>query len=239
MKTIILLLFVVLTGYKVQAQLCTGSLGDPVIQISFGSGNNPAPPLAAATTFYTYVSSDCPSDGQYTVRNNTNNCFNSTWHNLIEDHTPNDVNGYFMLINASIQPGDFYVDTVKGLCPSSTYEFAAWVINVLRTYACGGNGTNPNLTFKIETTGGAVLQVYNTGNIPQDASPSWKQYGLFFQTPSNITTVVVRITNNAPGGCGNDLGLDDITFRPCGPMITAGLGASADTAANVCEGDTT
>ena len=74
-----------------------------------------------------------------------------------------------MLVNASFTPGDFYVDTVKGLCPSTTYEFAAWVMNVLRTSACQGNGIDPNLTFKIETTTGTVLASYNTGNLQEEA----------------------------------------------------------------------
>src|SRR5690349_210843 len=140
MKTFFLLL--VLTGPCIisRAQLCTGSLGDPVIHITFGSGNNPGPPLRAATTYYTYVSTDCPNDGSYTVRNSTSGCFGSTWYDVLLDHTPNDTNGYFMLVNASYQPGDFYVDTVKGLCGSTTYEFAAWIMNVLRPSACGFNG---------------------------------------------------------------------------------------------------
>jgi gliding motility-associated-like protein len=29
------------------------------------------------------------------------------------------------------------------------------------------------------------------------------------------------MTNNAPGGQGNDLALDDIMFRPCGPVVTS------------------
>jgi len=33
------------------------------------------------------------------------------------------------------------------------------------------------------------------------------------------------MTNNGTGGCGNDLGLDDITFRPCGPITTASFTA--------------
>jgi gliding motility-associated-like protein len=144
-----------------------------------------------------------------------------------------------MLVNASYTPGDFYVDTVRGLCPSTTYEFAAWVMNVLRTSACQFNGIDPNLTFKIETTTGIVLATYNTGNLQEEAVAIWRQYGLFFETPSNASTVVVRITNNAPGGCGNDIALDDITFRPCGPLVTAGINISGDTSVNICEGDTT
>ena len=228
-----------LSCISAQGQLCTGSLGDPVINITFGTGSNPGPQLAAASTYYSYVSNDCPNDGQYTVRSSTANCFGFTWYSPLEDHTPGDLNGYFMLVNASYTPGDFYIDTIKGLCPSTTYEFAAWVMNILRPSACGGNGIDPNLTFKIETAGGQVLASYDTGNIPEDQSATWKQYGLFFKTPSNLSNVVVRITNNAPGGCGNDIALDDITFRPCGPLVTAGLNISGDTTVSVCEGDTT
>lgn len=221
------------------AQLCTGSLGDPVVHITFGSGSNPGPALAAATTNYTYVSNDCPNDGSYTVRNATANCFSSTWHNLAEDHTPGDANGYFMLVNANVQPGDFYVGTVQGLCANTTYEFAAWIANVLKPQACSGSGTDPNLTFKIETTGGVVLATYNTGNIPEEGSATWRQFGTFFQTPAATTSVIIRLTNNAPGGCGNDIALDDITFRPCGPNIGATLSITGGTTAAVCEGDTT
>jgi gliding motility-associated-like protein len=43
------------------------------------------------------------------------------------------------------------------------------------------------------------------------------------------------MTNNAPGGIGNDLALDDITFRPCGPYITSTIVGYGDSVA-VCEG---
>lgn len=237
-KSVLLLMALCLTLFT-RAQLCTGSLGDPVVHITFGSGNNPGPSLSAATTNYGYVSNDCPNDGFYTVRNASNGCFGSTWHSVVEDHTPGDANGYFMLVNASFNPGDFYVDTVRGLCANTTYEFAAWVLNVLRTNACNSSGIDPNLTFKIETVTGTVLNTYSTGNLPEDASPIWKQHGLFFKTPTGTTSVVVRITNNAPGGCGNDLALDDITFRPCGPAVTASLSITGGTSTNVCEGDAT
>jgi len=47
-----------------------------------------------------------------------------------------------------------------------------------------------------------------------------------------VNDIILRMVNNAPGGCGNDLGLDDITFRPCGPQISSsidGANASSDT----------
>src|SRR4026209_583909 len=128
------------------AQLCQGSLGDPIINITFGAGPNPGPQLNAATTAYQYVVNDCPNDGFYTVRSNTSTCFGNTWHSLSSDHT-GDPNGYFMLVNASFQPSAFYLDYVSGLCGGTTYEFAAWVINVLRPGSCAPSPTQPNLTF--------------------------------------------------------------------------------------------
>jgi gliding motility-associated-like protein len=220
------------------AQLCTGSLGDAIVNITFGSGSNPGPQLAAATTGYQFLSADCPNDGFYTVRNNTNNCFGNSWHSLGGDHTGN-TNGYFMLVNASLQPSAFYVQTVQGLCPTTTYEFAAWIMNVMLPTACNSNGIQPNLTFSIETTGGTVLQTFNSGNIPATSAPTWRQEGFFFTTPANVGEVVLRIVNNATGGCGNDLALDDITFRPCGPQLTTSIFGQASTNVNVCEGKDT
>lgn len=219
------------------AQLCQGSLGDPIVNITFGSGTNPGAPLKAATTSYQYVATDCPNDGFYTVRTNTATCFGNSWHTVNSDHT-GDPGGYFMLVNASFQPSAFYLDTVKGLCAGTTYEFAAWVMNVLKQTSCTPDPTQPNLTFTIESTDGNVLQSYNTNTIGSIASPQWRQFGFYFTTPANATDIVLRIFNNAPGGCGNDLALDDITFRPCGPQLkSVFVGSQAETM-TICEGET-
>ena len=235
-KKISAILFVSLFwGYTLDAQLCQGSLGDPIVNITFGAGFNPGPSLKAATTTYQYLTNDCPNDGFYTVRSNTNSCFGNTWHSLSADHT-GDPNGYFMLINASFQPSAFYLDTVRGLCGGTTYEFAAWVINVLKPTACSPNATQPNLTFTLEKTDGSVLQTYNTNTISSQSTPLWQQFGFFFTTPANVSDIVLRIFNNAPGGCGNDLALDDITFRPCGPQLTAAIAGAATSSVTTCAG---
>jgi gliding motility-associated-like protein len=222
---------------RTNAQICTGSLGDPVVNITFGSGSNPGNPLAASLPNLTYTSELCPNDGYYTIVNSTGGCFGNTWHSVPADHTPNDVNGYMMLINASFNSGDFYVNSVTGLCGGTTYEFAAWVTNVLQPFACGGNGISPNLIFNIESENGTVLGTYSTGSIPHSGSSNWQQYGLFFTTPATASTVILRITNTAPGGCGNDLFLDDITFRPCGPTVQSSIVGTAATAVDRCVTD--
>ncbi|MEN9570505.1 MAG: hypothetical protein RL172_1736 [Bacteroidota bacterium] len=214
-------------------QICTGSLGDPVVNISFGSGPNPGPSLPGATTTYGFISFDCPGDGFYTVINSSNNCFGGSWHSLT-DHTPGDNDGYMMLVNASFTPGDFFVDTVKGLCSGTTYEFSAWIANVLRPTACSPNPIRPKLVFNIESTDGTVLGTYSTGDLIETATADWKQYGLFFTTPLNNNVVVIRITNSAPGGCGNDLALDDISFRPCGPEVKAAEATTSSPTVDFC-----
>ena len=233
---LIAVLFFTKTG---NAQLCTGSLGDPVVNITFGSGNNPGPALPSSVTNYTYLSNQCPNDGLYTITNQTSNCFSGTWHTITEDHTPGDVNGYMMLVNASFNPGVFYLDTVRDLCGGTTYEFSAWMLNILKSSSCGGNGNTPNITFSIETVTGVVIQSYTTGSIANLSSPQWNQYGFFFTLPANTRDLVLRMINTAPGGCGNDLALDDITFRPCGPKVNAAfvnLATTGDTA-NYCVTD--
>lgn len=222
---------------KIQAQICTGSLGDAVVSINFGSGTGAGSPLPPARTSYSFVAADCPADGSYTIINTTSNCFGSTWHTLTEDHTPNDVNGYMMLVNSSLTPSDFYLDTITGLCANTTYELSAWVVNVMKTTSCQPNPTRPKLVFTIETTTGAILGTYSTGDIVETGTPQWNQYGLFFTSPSSTTTVVIRIRNDAPGGCGNDLALDDISFKPCGPTVSSSVINTSQTNVDLCIGN--
>ncbi len=221
---------IVLLAYSVTAtaQLCNGSLGDPAVNITFGDGGFSS---AVPTNSYVYTSSSCPNDGYYTITKNTSGCFGNSWITVNADHTGG---GAFMLVNASITPGDFFVSTVSDLCPNTTYEFASWVMNVLAR-----SGIKPNITFTIETPAGAILQQYNTGDIPESFSPTWRQYGFFFTTPANNPVIVLRMRNNAPGGNGNDIALDDITFRPCGnALITAGIQGNNTDTVHVCEGNT-
>lgn len=213
-----------------QSQVCNGSVGDPVVNLTFGKGVT-GPSSYVPTSGYTYQSVDCPDDGYYTVIDRTSNCFGNSWYTVSSDHTGG---GNFMLVNASYQPGDFFLTTVTDLCPNTTYEFSAWIMNVMNRF----NSILPNITFDIEKPDGTVLASFNTGNIPVTAGPQWKQYGFLFTTPFNNATIVLRMTNNAPGGIGNDIALDDIAFRPCGAKITAAIQGGGDTV-NICEGDAT
>ena len=230
-------LFVILSllSINVKGQLCSGSLGDPVAVIDFGSGTNTiGQALPSGKTNYNYVNSTCPLDGQYSMVSSTPGCYSRTWHNVSSDHTPNDIGGYFMLVNASLGPGVFYVDTIKTLCGNTTYEFSSYIVNVVNSTSCGGNPIAPNLTFRIETLDGTILTTYNTGILPVQTNPEWKQYGTYITTPAIPGNIVVKIINNAPGGCGNDLAIDDIMFRPCGPQINIEFNGKVGNDTTVC-----
>ncbi|CAD0002925.1 hypothetical protein FLACHUCJ7_01126 [Flavobacterium chungangense] len=215
---------------KLQAQLCTGSLGDPVVKLDFGSGTSThGTALGTGITSYNWTTADFPNDGSYTVESRTNTA--GTWWTTT-DHTGG---GYMMVVNASISTTDyFYKNTVSGLCAGTTYEFAAWIMNLLRTQ----DNSPPNITFTIEDTGGTILGTYSTGDIGLSSSATWKQYGFFFTTPSGVSTVVIRMRNNKAGAApGNDIALDDITFRACGPTVTSAIVNESVTNLEVCEGE--
>ncbi|MFM8806771.1 MAG: gliding motility-associated C-terminal domain-containing protein [Sphingomonadales bacterium] len=211
-----LFLFAGVCAGDVQAQVCTGSLGDPVVNIDFGTG---AAPASFTAPGYQLTTSACPNDGFYSITTSQSNC-GRQWHTVSSDHTGG---GAFMMVNASQTPGDFFVQTLSNLCPNTTYVFSAWVLNVVNNPAL----IKPNLMFRIEAADGTVLAQHATGDIEVFSQPTWQQVGFSFTNSISSAPVTLRITNNAPGGQGNDLALDDISFRACGPLVGAtavGLG---------------
>jgi gliding motility-associated-like protein len=224
MRTIVLLFFLAMVRVGA-AQTCTGGLGDPIVNITFGQGYDFGPALPNGTTSLTFLSNFCPNDGQYTIVSYSTSCFGATWLPIGSDHTGNQA-GKFMVINASYAPSDFYIQRVDGLCQGISYQFAAWVLN-LSTYP---GQILPNITFSIEKTDGTVLATYSSGDIAHHNPYQWVQYAFYFTTPPGVSSVVLRMTNNAPGGNGNDFALDDITFRAAGPNVQLNVaGAVADT----------
>ncbi len=229
-KYLIYVVICLACSLKSRGQLCTGSLGDPVVKLDFGSGTaSHGTALGSGITSYTWTTADFPNDGSYTIEKATNTT--GTWWTTT-DHTGG---GYMMVVNASLSTTDyFYKNTVTGLCPGTTYEFAAWIMNLLRSQ----DNSPPNITFTIEDTSGTILGTYNTGNIGLSSSAIWKQYGFYFTTPSGVSTVVIRMRNNKAGAApGNDIALDDITFRACGPTVTSVIQNESTTNLEVCENE--
>ncbi|MFA6248963.1 MAG: gliding motility-associated C-terminal domain-containing protein [Mucilaginibacter sp.] len=236
-----LLLFILLlfAGTGAGAQVCTGTLGDPVFTFDFGSGNTPQFPV----TGYQYVAGSCPNDGQYSISKTETGCHDDTWHKVLKDHTGND--GYMMVVNADATPDKEFFSkqtTLEGgggaLCPNTTYEFSAYILNLIKAGQSGF--TQPKITFRIEKSNGELIRQSPIIDIPTTSNPDgWQKYGVFFTT-TDETVVVVKILNNAPGGAnfpGNDLLLDDIAFRACGPDVHVGFSGDVSvTEKSVCVG---
>ncbi len=220
-----------------QQQSCNGSLGSPVVNITFGAGAaNPGSQLPVAVpgaatnyNFASYATGNPPSaplDGDYALVNAVP--VNGAWHTGAKDHTGN-VNGYMAFFNSAPTPGEFYRQTVSNLCPGTTYEFAAWVANVINASVLP-SAILPNITFNIlDPNTQAVLATYNTGDIPHFNTMTWNQYSFLFLLPAGNNSVTLVLANNNIGGNaqpGNDLAIDDITFRPCGPLTNTSFSNS-------------
>ncbi len=206
--------FVLLCGYTgslyAQINLCGGNLGDNIFtEGDFGSG---IPVVVQSNPGYApgfmYTTQMPPDDGEYTLTNNINawSSVYPTWLRIGDNDI--DPRGYMMVVNATFAPGLFYEKIVDNLCENTLYEFTSDMINLIR------NGTNghilPNVNFLLND-----VVFYSTGSIPQDEN--WHTYGFTFTTAPGQSFVKLSLKNNAPGGTGNDLALDNISFKACGP----------------------
>ncbi|GAA0561306.1 gliding motility-associated C-terminal domain-containing protein [Chitinophaga japonensis] len=144
------------------------------------------------------------------------------------DHTGN-TNGAMLVANSAIQPMLFYSRRVNGLCTGATYNFSAWFRNAngqqVLENSCQGGYIYAGVTFEIlNAANNALLASFNTNDVsmPLQANPpnrGWQLYGGSFKTPPGVSDVIVQIRNNNPGGCGNDIAIDDISFAYCAPYI--------------------
>lgn len=221
----------------------TGSPGD----YYYGMSNNTSPSTATAN-----YSID-PNDpvGAHRVF--------AVW-DIIGDHTgaadplagnlPADVNngqsgGYMVVINASYRTDTAFLDTVRNLCPNTSYEYSAWFRNVCRK--CGvdsaglgpnsagyiptgpgdSSGVHPNLTFNINGN-----DYYTTGDMAYTGQ--WVKKGFTYRTGPSETQMIINIRNNAPGGGGNDWAIDDIGVASCTPSLDVN---PSDPVLRVCYAD--
>ncbi|MDR2139834.1 MAG: hypothetical protein LBP50_09840, partial [Tannerella sp.] len=174
-----------------------------------------ATPLPAGTTTYGFVSSATPADGQYTLLKNSPGSANAWF--AYEDHTlPESNRGYFMLINADYTPALFYTTTIRGLCENTELYFSAWAGDLMMPSY--GASIRPKLRFVLQDAATLeTLASYTTSEMPLVSPATWRLYGFGFTNHSD--SLKLSIYNDAPGGNGNDLVLDDIEIRFCAPRV--------------------
>jgi hypothetical protein len=194
------------------ASTCAGALGENIFPDGdFGSGvPNILPNNPGIAPGYSYATNPPPNDGSYTITNNT-----TTWGSYASDRWINIYDnsgtqtGYMMVVNAAYEPGLFYEKTVA-VCENTLYEFSADLVNLIEPNV--PNHILPNVAFLIDGQ-----EVCASGNVAQDAT--WKTYRFSFTTAPGVTQAKLALRNNAPGGIGNDIALDNISFRACGPIM--------------------
>ncbi|MES2513852.1 MAG: gliding motility-associated C-terminal domain-containing protein [Bacteroidota bacterium] len=220
--------------------LCSGNLGAPVFFEDFGSGASLyGAALPAGVTSYPYMQG-VPNNGTYVIASSSNPSGTNAGYVNDGDHTGNP-NGYMMVVNSDYAASEVYRKHVTGLCPGTTYVFSAYLANNNSPDAvinvCATNYVYANIKFQTEFPVGTVINSTTSGNLAvatNSVTLPWIQYGFAFTTGPGQTSVDVVLKNNAPGGCGNDYAVDDISLSPCGPGVSVGI---VPTQTVFCQGD--
>ena len=162
---------------------------------------------------YSQVNGECPNDGYYSFVSYTNDCFNGTWHSLLSDHTPGDVDGKMMVVNASFDPGYFFSLKITGLKPGATYQFSSWFVNICRNNGDCDMVPPPVIDIGI-LANDKLVGSFQTPRIVQTQEPQWKRYFGEFTMPAT-DNIIIQMKDLSLGGCGNDFAMDDIQISEC------------------------
>jgi hypothetical protein len=181
---------------------------------------------------YTAASGGLQPEFRYTViknigDNNGGNCVKGDWRG--KDHTGD--GGYFLAVNGAPDvtfSNIFYQVKAIPVCIGATYEFSAWVINLLPgTSSSAQPGSEPSISFKVN---GVVIA--NSGPIAYNNNATWVKVGGSFTVTSS--TVDLQVINATAVAGGNDLGIDDISFNVCQSQIAV---VDAGGAVSNCSGN--
>lgn len=214
---------------------------------TFGSGTTQTRGTSSNVTGYTQATlgANNPADGQYSIVNNTSatdysgatpagsDKVFSVW-DVTGDHTgtsngagnsptaSGSSGGYLLAVNGTYVPATVF-HTLVNVTANNSYTVSFWVRNICPTCGCDpatGNqnstpGVLPNLTVSLNGQ-----SYYSSGNISYTGTWVQKSY-VFANIPGSTATI--DITNNAPGGGGNDWVMDDITVNQCLIVLPVGL----------------
>ena len=210
---------VTIDGFTVTEEIMITFLDDPCVvepdclvtsfEENFGTGTER---VSTPFTSLIFNANTQISDGEYAITN-TSDGLNFGWHTVFEDHTAGDVDGRALFVNADFDADEFYRRTVDGLLENEEYVFETWITTVYDTDTniCPETGIPSNVTLRVEDLAGVMLAEIQTGDIENEADFNWQLFSIGFNSGMN-TSVQIVLINNGPGGCGNDLAIDDITL---------------------------
>jgi|GEM_PF-1839185 len=161
--------------------------------------------------------------GSYSIATNSSGYKNSYFYTGY-DHTTNTGKGYMLLVDAHSSTTLYFDRVVENLCAGTKFQFSVWIKDINRE----NNLPKPKITLDIfdndayEQSGGAVspIATHTTDDSDILKKNTWYELKMDFDMPANVSTVRLQIRNAVEEYRGNDLAMDDITFRPMGPPIT-------------------
>ena len=191
----------------------TDNVGNKLVSCSGNTGNS----IPCSDYPYTSASGGLGAEFTYSIVRTIGNaaggnCLKGDWRG--SDHTGD--GGYFMAVNGA--PNNktnpiFYKILAIPVCIGTTYEFSAYVLNILPSSSTAAvAGSEPNVSFQVNGT-----EVVKSNAILYTATPTWVKVSGTFTATTN--TVDLQVVNNTSVATGNDLGLDDISINVCQSQI--------------------
>ncbi len=157
---------------------------------------------------------------KYVFTNNAKNA-NTADYISLTDHTGN-ANGRMMVINADASNNVFYRGIFSyTLCPKQQYSvsfYAAFIGNASYGTICNAFGGFKYPKVKVRVRDGVTGLIITETSTADITSTGWQQYGVKFVSPATYTSIIFDLINDAPGGCGNDIAIDDVQFGSCDPI---------------------
>jgi len=181
-----------------------------IFLLDFGTQAAPRHDFVMQGSDYNAHAGGCPNDGYYALVPACLGCFESRWLDVTEDATPADERGRMLILNAPERPSEIMKLPLPTLLAGREYEIRFKAANLLRR-ADGCEPRQPDLELRINGKADAKEWLrWRSGAIMPSPKVQWMGFSTRFRVPLDATGAVVYLQNTAPGGCGNDLALDDI-----------------------------
>lgn len=209
-QALLILIFSLIYHTEIPAQCCSCNYygAELVVNGNFSSGN---------TGFTTaYVFSTIAATGRYGITTSSNLPNPNYWPDC-HDHTTGTGNLMWVDLSASSSQ-NVWTQNLNGLDQNKNYLFSCWVCT-LDPVAAG------TLQFSIN---GKLLGIAFKAPIE---SCKWVQFCMIWNSGSH-QSATITITNQSRFDPGNDVGIDDISFRECTPSTFSTF------AVNICQGNT-
>jgi hypothetical protein len=211
------LLFSITVSSVFSQTMCPLNTGtEKITNGDFSSGNT------GFTSNFTFFAGpgQLPGD-EYAIGTNPNP-YNTTYFKSMGDHTTGTGNMLIYDFNSSSGSDALWTQTVS-VTAGQTYFFSAWFANISinNTTSCGTcpGGTyiknSPLLQFQITGTPNFTSPIVHVDSLTNN----WDQYFTTY-TPTATGSITIKIVNLRTDNIGNDLALDDISFRDGCDKIT-------------------